>query len=105
MVQFLIHEKKYPKNHINVEKELLLNHTKKRYDVVVFNKDGSIEVVIECKAPSVAITQETFDQVARYNLELQANYLMVTNGQQHYYCQLDYKNQKYVFLKELPLHQ
>ncbi|WP_339611559.1 type I restriction enzyme HsdR N-terminal domain-containing protein, partial [uncultured Planktosalinus sp.] len=67
VVQFLIREKKYPKNHINIEKELLLNHTKKRYDIVVFNRDGSIEVVIECKAPTVAITQETFDQVARYN--------------------------------------
>ncbi|GGD91962.1 type I restriction enzyme HsdR N-terminal domain-containing protein [Planktosalinus lacus] len=104
VVQFLIQEKKYPKSHINVEKELILNATKKRYDVVVFNKDGSIHIIIECKAPAVKISQNTFDQVARYNLSLNASYLMVTNGLQHYYCQLDYENQQYVFLKDLPLH-
>lgn len=104
VVQFLIQQKKYPKSHINVEKELILNTTKKRYDVVVFNKDGSIHIIIECKAPAVTISQNTFDQVARYNLSLNASYLMVTNGLQHHYCQLDYENQQYVFLKDLPLH-
>ncbi|MEX2350186.1 MAG: type I restriction enzyme HsdR N-terminal domain-containing protein [Flavobacteriaceae bacterium] len=102
VVHFLITEKNFPKSHLNVEKELVLNQTKKRYDVVVFNKDGSIHLIVECKAPQINITQETFDQIARYNLSLKANYLMVTNGLLHYYCRLDYENEQYVFLKQIP---
>jgi len=102
VVQFLLLEKHYPKSWINVEKELKLHQTTKRYDVVVYKPDGSIFLVVECKAPSVAIKQATFDQIARYNLSLQATYLMVTNGLNHYYCQLDYEAEKYHFLNELP---
>jgi len=102
VVQFLLLEKHYPKSWINVEKELKLHHTTKRYDVVVYKPDGSIFLVVECKAPSVAIKQATFDQIARYNLSLQATYLMVTNGLNHYYCLLDYEAEKYHFLNELP---
>tara|TARA_R110002072_G_scaffold117281_7_gene248238 strand:- start:33643 stop:34095 length:453 start_codon:yes stop_codon:yes gene_type:complete len=102
VIQFLIHEKKYPRSHINVEKELVLNQTKKRYDIVIYNKDGSIFLIVECKAPQIEISQNTFDQIARYNLSLKANYLMVTNGLYHYYCQLDYENEKYQFLEEIP---
>ncbi len=102
VIQFLIHDKNYPKSHINVEKELVLNQTKKRYDIVIYNKDGSIFLIVECKAPQIEISQNTFDQIARYNLSLKANYLMVTNGLHHYYCQLDYENEKYQFLEEIP---
>jgi len=102
VVKFLINEHKYPKSLINVEKQLKLNDTIKRYDIVVFNKDGSIFMIVECKAPSVPITQLTFDQIARYNLTLDAQYLMVTNGLQHYFCQMDFENKRYVFLKEVP---
>ena len=74
----------------------------KRYDVIVFNSDGSIFLLIECKAPEVKIDQKTFDQIARYNLILNAQYLMVTNGLNHYFCEMDFENEKYTFLKELP---
>ncbi len=102
VVQFLLSEKNYPKSHVNVEKVLILNNTRKRYDIVVFNPDGSIHLIVECKAPHINIHQETFDQIARYNLSLDATYLMVTNGLQHYYCKLDYENEKYIFLEEVP---
>lgn len=102
VVQFLLQEKKYPKSLINVEKILKINGLTKRYDAVVFNNDGSIFILIECKAPEIKITQTTFDQIARYNMTLNAQFLMVTNGQNHYFCQMDYKNEKYQFLKELP---
>jgi hypothetical protein len=105
VVSYLITEKNYPKSHINVEKQLLLNGVKKRYDVVVFNSDGSIHIIIECKAPAVTITQETFDQIARYNLVTNATFLMVTNGLQHFYCQLDYEKERYQFLRKLPEFQ
>ena len=102
VVQFLLQEKKYPKSHINVEKLLKINDLKKRYDVVVFNTDGSIRILIECKAPEIKIAQNTFDQIARYNLTLRAEFLMVTNGHNHYFCQMDFDNEKYHFMKELP---
>ncbi len=102
VLQFLIQTKGYPSSLINVEKEIKIYDTKKRYDIVVFNSDGSIFLVVECKRPSVAITQATFDQIARYNLLLKAELLMVTNGLQHYYCAMDFEQERYHFLKELP---
>lgn len=101
-VQYLIQEKKYPKSLINVEKELKVNNLSKRYDIVVFNPDGTIHIIVECKAPKININQSTFDQVARYNLTLKADYLMVTNGLNHYYCQMDFENERYQFLKDIP---
>ena len=102
VVHYFLHEKKYPKSHINVEKLLKVNDLKKRYDIVIFNPDGSIRILVECKAPEIAIAQNTFDQIARYNLTLKAQFLMVTNGHNHYFCQMDFENEKYIFLKELP---
>lgn len=101
-IQYLIRVKKYPKSLINVEKEIKLNRLKKRYDIVVFNPDGSIHLIVECKGPSKVIEQTTFDQIARYNLQLNATYLMVTNGINHYYCQMDYEEKQYVFLNDIP---
>jgi len=102
VVQYLLQQKKYPKSLINVEKLLKINGLVKRYDVVVFNNDGSIFILVECKAPEIKISQTTFDQIARYNMTLQAEYLMVTNGLNHYFCQMDFENEKYAFLRELP---
>jgi len=103
VVKFLLEEKKYPKSYINVEKNIKINGLTKRYDIVVFNPDGSIFLLVECKAQEVSITQNVFDQIARYNLKLNAQYLMVTNGLNNYFCQMDFENEKYIFLKELPL--
>ncbi|MFY0483058.1 type I restriction enzyme HsdR N-terminal domain-containing protein [Flavobacterium sp. PLA-1-15] len=102
VVQYLLQEKKYPKSLINVEKLLKINGLVKRYDVVVFNNDGSIFILVECKGQEIKISQTTFDQIARYNMTLQAEYLMVTNGLNHYFCQMDFENERYAFLRELP---
>jgi hypothetical protein len=104
VLQQLILDKKYPKSLINVEKQLLLNGLKKRYDVVVYNPDGSIKLLVECKASNIPITKSVFDQIARYNMDLKASYLMVTNGLQHYYCQMDYDGKKYRFLEDIPMY-
>ncbi len=104
VIHHLLYELNYPKSHINVEKLIKINGLTKRYDVVVFQSNGEILILIECKAPSIAISQATFDQIARYNLVLHANFLMVTNGLNHYFCQMDFKNEKYLFLKDLPAY-
>ncbi|WP_426091145.1 type I restriction enzyme HsdR N-terminal domain-containing protein [Flavobacterium sp. DSR3-2] len=102
VVQFLLEEKKYPHSLINVEKVLKVNGLRKRYDVVVYSPDGSIFILIECKAPEIKIAQATFDQIARYNMTMKSQFLMVTNGLNHYFCQMDFENEKYHFLEELP---
>ncbi|MFK7814032.1 MAG: type I restriction enzyme HsdR N-terminal domain-containing protein [Maribacter sp.] len=102
LVHYLISEKKYPSSLVNVEKQLTINGLKKRYDIVVFNSDGSIEILVECKAPKVPINQTTFNQIAQYNMNLKANFLMVTNGLEHFYCKMDFEIEKYSFLKDIP---
>lgn len=102
LLQYLVRHKGYPLELINVEKQLLVNRLKKRYDLVVFQSDGSIFLLVECKAPKVGIDQRTFDQIARYNLQLNARYLLVTNGLHHHCCALDRPNEKYTFLREIP---
>ncbi|MBT8244189.1 MAG: type I restriction enzyme HsdR N-terminal domain-containing protein [Winogradskyella sp.] len=104
-IHYLISKKNYPKSLINVEKELTINGLKKRYDIVIFNPNGSIFLIVECKAPKITINQNTFDQIARYNLKLNATYLMVTNGLNHYYCQMDLEEKKYSFLKDIPTYK
>ena len=103
-VHFLIDEKKYPISLIAIEKQLTVNNLKKRSDILVFNSDGHPEIIVECKAPSIKITQDTFDQIARYNLKLKANFLVVTNGLEHFYCKMDLENETYIFLKEIPTY-
>lgn len=102
VIHFLVYEKNYPKSLINVEKTLKINDLTKRYDVVVFHNDGTIFLLVECKAPQIKINQDTFDQIARYNMKLRADLLMVTNGLHHYFCKMDFENEKYSFLEKLP---
>ncbi|HET8839052.1 MAG TPA: type I restriction enzyme HsdR N-terminal domain-containing protein [Flavobacteriaceae bacterium] len=101
-VHFLIEQKNFPKNLLNVEKVLRVNGLVKRYDIVAYHSDGSIRLLVECKAPHIKIDQSTFDQIARYNLSLNADFLMLTNGLQHFFCRLDYEHQNYIFLPDLP---
>ena len=101
-VNYLINDKHYPASLIALEKQLVINNRKKRTDILIFNKKGTPEIIVECKAPSIKITQDTFDQIARYNLKLNANYLIVTNGLQHFYCKMDFENETYIFLKDIP---
>lgn len=102
ILQYLILEKKIPICLINVEKQIMVFDIPKRYDIVVFKTDGSYFLLVECKAPEISITQNTFDQIAQYNLKIQAQYLMVSNGLKHYFCTIDVLQNKYNFLKDLP---
>jgi type I site-specific restriction-modification system R (restriction) subunit len=104
-VSYLQKVKNYPESIMAVEKQLTINGLKKRTDILIFNKNGLPEIIVECKAPSVEITQSTFDQIARYNLKLNAKYLIVTNGLSHFYCQVDPKMEAYTFLKDIPSYK
>ncbi len=102
VIRWLIEQKKFPASLINVEKKITINGLTKRYDIVVFTPNGSIELLVECKAYTQRLSQEVFDQVARYNLQIRARYLMLTNGLQHYFCKLDLDEEKYAFLEQIP---
>ena len=104
-VHFLIQEKKYPISLIAVEKQLSVNNLKKRTDIIIFNTLGEVDIIVECKAPHIKITQAAFDQIARYNMKLNANFLIVTNGLEHFFCKIDPINETYIFLKDIPEYQ
>lgn len=101
-VQYLLHEKNYPSRLLAEERQVLVNQLPKRFDIVGYFRDGSVQLIVECKAPKVVITQSTFDQIARYNLSLNARYLMITNGLEHYFCEIDPQQKTYHFLRDLP---
>jgi len=101
-LQFLIQEKHYPKTLIAVEKQLTINQTQRRFDIVVFNRQMQPHILVECKAPHIKIDQKTFDQANQYNWLLKAPYLFLTNGLKHYICQINFDENNYQFLKELP---
>lgn len=101
-VDYMIGEKRFPASLMANEIGLTLNGTRRRCDTVVFDRHGQPMMIVEYKAPSVAITQRVFDQIVRYNMVLRARYLTVSNGLTHYCCCIDYATRSYVFLPELP---
>ena len=104
-VNYLIAEKKYPKERIANEVTVSLNGMSRRCDTVVYNAFLEPVVIVEYKAPSVLITQDVFEQIARYNICLKVGFLMVTNGLEHYCCKIDYKEMTYSYLEEIPEYE
>lgn len=102
LIAYLTQVKGYPVSMIGVEKQLLLNKLTKRFDLVVFKRNATPLLLVECKAPGVEITEKAFDQAARYNMLLRAEYFLITNGLEHYTCRIDYKNKQYIFIEEIP---
>ena len=101
-VRYLIQEKKFPASLMNNEISITQNGIKRRCDTLVADMQGNALVIVEYKAPTIAISQKTFDQIVRYNMALHAYYLIVSNGLNHYCCKIDYDNNSYSFLKEIP---
>jgi len=101
-IEFLILEKHFLRNLIKIETGLKVLKTFKRTDVLCYSNSGKPILLVECKAPEVKINQQTFDQIARYNIPLQVPYLIVTNGMNHYCCSIDFKNKSYSFHQTIP---
>ena len=104
-IHYMIRHKDFPAGLLAVEYSLRVNNLKKRADIVSFSKMGHPILLVECKAPQVKITQRVFDQIARYNMNLRVDFLIVTNGLVHYCCKLDFLNNSYIFLEEIPSYQ
>ncbi len=101
-VHFLIEHKGYPQSLMANEVQLKLNGMSRRCDTVVYDRTLRPRVIIEYKAPSVSITQRVFEQICRYNIVLQVDYLIVSNGLAHYCCKVDYANRSYTFVEDIP---
>jgi len=93
--------KNYPKSLINCEKVFYINKVSKRYDIVVYDSSGDVEILVECKSYDVNLIKEHFDQVMRYNLELKSKYVIVTNGLRHFYFEFDESEKIYKQKKDL----
>lgn len=103
-IHFLIREKGFPAGLLSIEKGFEYQGRPQRADIVAYNRMGEALLMVECKAPSVKIEQEVFDQAARYNRVIRAAYLFVTNGLQHYCCEIDWVAQRYQFVEDIPAY-
>lgn len=101
-VNYLISEKGYSPSLIANEIQINLNNQKRRCDSVIYNRDLQPLVIVEYKSPDIAITQDVFDQIVRYNIVLRVKYLIVSNGLSHYCCKVDYNSQTFKYLPEIP---
>lgn len=104
-VSWLQHDLGYPVGLIANEVSLTLNGTKRRCDTIVFGRDSMPRMIIEYKAPDVTVTQEVFDQIVRYNMVLNADYLIVSNGINHFCCSIDYIGNTYHFIPRIPSYK
>ena len=100
-VNFLINHHGYPAGRIGNEVQIQVGQLGRRCDTVVFGHEGEPVMIVEYKSPAVKITQKVFDQIAVYNMQLNVPYLIVSNGLQHYMCQVDRESKRYIFSKKL----
>lgn len=105
VINYLIHFQEYPKGLISCEKGLEYNSLSKRTDIVVYDKDGNPFMLVECKAPSIKLSQSVYDQAARYNKELKAPYIMLSNGLSHLLFEIDHITQKAIQISEFPKYK
>jgi hypothetical protein len=102
IMRFLIEDRHFPSSLVSIESLVKINKLSRRFDALVYSRMGNTLLLIECKAPTVAINQETFDQVLAYNYSLNAPYLLVTNGLKHYFCKIDLQRKQYIFIEDIP---
>ncbi len=101
-IRFLIEEKGYPAAYLAIEKQLNMNGMKKRCDAILYNEHAQPFLIIELKAPNIAITQATFDQVAVYNAKLKVDFFIISNGIEHFCCKVNLETARYEFFPEIP---
>lgn len=100
-LQFLVQYENFPKGLISVEKQIQLNGLKKRYDAIIFNTQLTPKILIEFKAPNVEITQETVDQAVRYNQLFKVDYLILSNGINHFIINIHYNKKTFSYVKNI----
>ncbi len=102
---FLIRERQFPAGRMVHEASLSVNGQSRRCDALVYNANLQPIVLVEYKAPNIALTQKVFNQIAAYNFTFRVNYLIISNGMSHYCCKMDFEQARFEFLSELPSYQ
>tara|TARA_B110000116_G_scaffold2559_1_gene2233 strand:- start:15 stop:461 length:447 start_codon:yes stop_codon:yes gene_type:complete len=103
-IHYLNNEKNYPMGLMGVEKMVKYNALKTRADIILYTTEGKAKMIVECKAANVKITQDTFNQISKYNFKLKVPFLVVTNGMQHFCCKMEYESNEIKFLEEIPTY-
>ncbi|MDD5991370.1 MAG: type I restriction enzyme HsdR N-terminal domain-containing protein [Prevotellaceae bacterium] len=99
---FLVEHKSYPQGLLANEVELSVGDKSLRCDSVLYDRELRPRMIVEYKAPHIKLTQKVFQQIATYNLLLHVDYLVVSNGIEHHCVKMDYENEKYLFLEDIP---
>ena len=99
---FLVEHKSYPQGLLANEVELSVGEKSLRCDSVLYDRELRPRMIVEYKAPHIKLTQKVFQQIATYNLLLHVDYLVVSNGIEHHCVKMDYDNEKYLFLEDIP---
>lgn len=103
-VHFIANHLGFPKGRIGLEITLNVNQMKKRADVCVFDKTGKPYILAECKAPEINLNDKVFEQIGRYNLSLNAPFLLITNGIKHYCAKIDFSKKEWELISEFPIY-
>ena len=101
-IHFLVEHKSYPQGLLANEVELSVGDKSLRCDSVLYDRALRPRMIVEYKAPHIKLTQKVFQQIATYNLLLHVDYLVVSNGIEHHCVKMDYENEKYLFLEDIP---
>ena len=80
VIHFLAGHRRYPARLMAVEREIDVCGQRRRFDIVCYDRQSDPCLIVECKAPTVVLSQATFDQAFQYNLTVMARYVAITNG-------------------------
>lgn len=102
VIQYLVEDKKYNLNWMNVEKAFYVNERLKRFDLLIYDKAMKPYLLVEMKAPKIKVGEEVLEQISWYNLPIQAPYIMITNGINTLCYQMNYEQMTFTRLDEIP---
>ena len=104
-VHFLIEHKGYPASLLANEVPLKIGDKSLRADTVLYDRDLQPRMIIEYKSPTITLTTHVLEQVNNYNMLLHVDYIIVSNGLQHFCYIMDYERQQYVLMEDIPPYQ
>jgi len=104
-VHFLINHYQYPKSLIKIESSVRFNELAGRSDIIIYDRKGQVFLLVECKAPTVLLSNMVFEQASKYNQNYKASHLIITNGLQHYCCSINHQTSSYTYLTDIPVFQ
>ena len=100
--KYLHFEKKYPVSLMAIEKTIVINGLNKRFDLLIYDRNGNPNIIVECKSRNVIINESTLDQILSYQYKIGAKYLILTNGNETYCIEIELSSKKVTYLEDIP---